>query len=90
MGVPALYAKGGIRHREFGEEYGIAWNAEYRDVAYHKPADEFNPDWDFRGVIEDLELLYVVGRYLSESDQWPDWYEGNEFKSIRDRDRQGQ
>jgi Zn-dependent M28 family amino/carboxypeptidase len=90
VGVPALYAKGGIRHREFGEEYGIAWNAEYRDVAYHKPADEFNPDWDFRGVIEDLELLYVVGRYLSESDQWPDWYEGNEFKSIRDRDRQGQ
>lgn len=90
VGVPALYAKGGIRHREFGEEYGIAWNAEYRDVAYHKPADEFNPDWDFRGVIEDLELLYVVGRYLSENDQWPDWYEGNEFKSIRDRDRQGQ
>lgn len=90
VGVPALYAKGGIRHREFGEDYGMAWNAEYRDIKYHKPADEFDPDWDFRGVIEDLELLYVVGRYLSENDQWPDWYEGNEFKSLRDRDRAGQ
>jgi len=86
VGVPALYAKGGIRHREFGEDYGIAWNAEYRDVAYHKPADEFDPEWDFRGVMEDLELLYVVGRYLSQNDQWPQWYEGNEFKSIRDQD----
>ncbi len=86
VGVPALYAKGGIRHRELGEEYGIAWNAEYRDVAYHKPADEFNPEWDFRGVMEDLGLLYVVGRYLSENDQWPDWYQGNEFKAIRDAD----
>ncbi len=90
VGVPALYAKGGIRHREFGEAYGIEWNETYRNVAYHKPADEFDPDWDFRGVIEDLELLYVVGRYLSENDQWPDWYEGNEFKAIRDRDRAGQ
>ena len=86
VGVPALYAKGGIRHRELGEEYGIAWNAEYRDVAYHKPADEFNPEWDFRGVMEDLGLLYVVGRYLSDNDQWPDWYQGNEFKAIRDAD----
>lgn len=86
VGVPALYAKGGIRHRELGEEYGVAWNAEYRDVAYHKPADEFNPEWDFRGVMEDLSLLYLVGRYLSENDQWPQWYEGNEFKAIRDAD----
>jgi len=90
VGVPALYAKGGIRHREFGEDFGIAWNADYRDIRYHKTADEFDPDWDFRGVIEDLELLYVVGRYLSENDQWPEWYEGNEFKSIRDQDRAGQ
>ena len=86
VGVPALYAKGGIRHREFGEEYGIAWNEDYRDVRYHKQADEFDPEWDFRGVVEDLELLYVVGRHLTETEQWPEWYEGNEFKAIRQAD----
>ncbi len=90
VGVPALYAKGGIRHRELGEAYGIQWNEDYRDVRYHKQADEFDPDWDFRGVIEDLELLYVVGRHLTETDTWPEWYEGNEFKSIRQADRAGQ
>jgi len=87
-GVPALYAKGGDDHREFGQQYGLDWWREYRDVAYHKPADEFDPDWDLRGVAEDLELLYVVGRELADGEQWPNWRDGNEFRAIRDADRQ--
>lgn len=86
-GIPALYAKGGVDHREFGREHGLAWERDYRDVRYHKPADEFDPDWDFRGVAEDLELLYVVGRYLADGEAWPNWYPGNEFRAIRDRQR---
>ncbi|AKS41057.1 M28 family metallopeptidase [Wenzhouxiangella marina] len=87
VGVPALYAKGGVDHRELGTEYGMAQQREYRDVAYHKPADVFNPDWDLRGVAEDLELLYMVGRELADGEQWPNWREGNEFRAIRDADR---
>ncbi len=86
-GIPALYAKGGVEHREQGRDHGLAWERDYRDLRYHKPADEFNPDWDFRGVAEDLELLYVVGRYLADGERWPNWYPGNEFRAIRDRQR---
>ena len=86
-GIPALYAKGGVEHRELGREHGLAWERDYRDVRYHKPADEFNPDWDLRGVAEDLALLYVVGRYLADGEAWPNWYPGNEFRAIRDRQR---
>ena len=86
-GIPALYAKGGVEHRELGREHGLAWERGYRDVRYHKPADEFNPDWDLRGVAEDLALLYVVGRYLADGEAWPNWYPGNEFRAIRDRQR---
>ena len=87
VGIPALYAKGGVEHREYGRERGLAWEREYRDIRYHKPADEFDPNWDFRGVAEDLALLYQVGRYLADGDQWPHWYEGNEFRAIRERHR---
>ena len=83
-GIPALYAKGGVDHREHGREYGLAYERDYRDVRYHKPADEFDPDWDLRGVAEDLELLYVVGRELADGEAWPNWYPGNEFRAIRD------
>ncbi len=86
-GIPALYAKGGVEHREQGREYGMARALEYRDLQYHKPADEFNPDWDFRGVSEDLELLYVVGRELADGEAWPNWFDGNEFRAARDAQR---
>jgi Zn-dependent M28 family amino/carboxypeptidase len=86
-GVPALYAKGGVIHREKGVEHGMAEQRDYRDHRYHKPADEFDPNWDFRGVAEDLELLYMVGRELADGSAWPNWYSGNEFRAIRDADR---
>ncbi len=83
-GIPALYAKGGVEHREHGREYGMERQRDYTANRYHKPADEFDPDWDLRGMAEDLELLYQVGRALAESEDWPKWYSGNEFKAIRD------
>ncbi|MDZ7791570.1 MAG: M28 family peptidase [Xanthomonadales bacterium] len=87
IGIPALYAKGGVDHREKGREYGMEWQADYRANRYHKTADTYSEDWDLRGVAEDLELLYTVGREVADSDRWPAWYEGNEFKAIREESR---
>ena len=86
-GIPSLYAKGGVEHVEHGAEHVLAIERDYRDNRYHKPGDEFDPDWDFRGAAQDAEALYRVGRYLAESDAWPNWYEGNEFRALRDRQR---
>ncbi|MFC0444902.1 M28 family metallopeptidase [Pseudidiomarina halophila] len=83
-GVPMLYAKGGNDHVEFGVEYGKEKRAEYVQVAYHKPADEYDPEWDLRGVQQDLWLYYWIGNELANSEAWPNWYEGNEFRAIRD------
>jgi Zn-dependent M28 family amino/carboxypeptidase len=83
-GVPMLYAKGGNDHVEHGEAYGKEKRAEYVQVAYHKPADEYDPEWDLRGVQQDLWLYYWIGNELANSDAWPNWYAGNEFRAIRD------
>ena len=83
-GVPMLYAKGGNDHIEFGVSYGQEKRAEYLRDAYHKPADEYDPNWDLRGVQQDLWLYYQVGHELANGSAWPNWYEGNEFRSIRD------
>jgi Zn-dependent M28 family amino/carboxypeptidase len=88
-GVPALYAKGGVDHREQGEAYGQAWSAEYGTNRYHKPADAFDPAWDLSGMVEDLNALYGVGRHLADGDAWPNWYEGNEFRAVREASRAG-
>jgi Zn-dependent M28 family amino/carboxypeptidase len=83
-GVPMLYAKGGNDHIDYGISYGQQKRAEYLRDAYHKPADEYDPNWDLRGVQQDLWLYYQVGHELANSAVWPNWYEGNEFRGIRD------
>lgn len=83
-GVPMLYAKGGNDHIDYGITYGQQKRAEYLRDAYHKPADEYDPNWDLRGVQQDLWLYYQVGHELANSALWPNWYQGNEFRGIRD------
>ena len=83
-GVPALYAKSGVEHVEKGTEFGEAWGAQYITDRYHKPADEFDPNWQLGGVVQDLNALYQVGRELAAGNQWPNWYPGNEFRALRD------
>ncbi|MEJ2603661.1 MAG: M28 family metallopeptidase [Gammaproteobacteria bacterium] len=84
-GVPALYLRGGVEHREKGMEYGLAYNAAWVAERYHKVTDEFSEDWDLRGILEDTELLFDVGYELAETTAWPNWVEGNEFRAARDR-----
>lgn len=83
-GVPMLYAKGGNDHFELGRAYGEEMRAAYTRDAYHKPADEFDPNWDLRGIQQDLWLFYSIGQELANSDAWPNWHAGNEFRAIRD------
>ena len=88
-GIPSLYAKSGVEHIELGPDHVLALQQEYRDQRYHKPGDVFDPSWDFRGVAEDASVLWRVGRVLADSTRWPNWYEGNEFRAIRDAQRPG-
>jgi Zn-dependent M28 family amino/carboxypeptidase len=82
-----LFAKSGLDHREFGREYLQARSKEYTDFRYHQPADEVQADWDLRGAIEDIELYFEIGREIANSDSWPAWFEGNEFRAIREQSR---
>ncbi|MFN3965621.1 MAG: M28 family metallopeptidase [Silanimonas lenta] len=86
-GVPALYAKGGVDHVEKGSEYGLAWQADYVANRYHKVGDNFDPAWDLRGVVQDLQLLFAVGHTLATSEAWPNYVEGNAFRKTEQRGR---
>jgi len=84
IGIPALYTHSGIDHVEKGKEYGEQLDADYRAKNYHKPSDEFDAaTWDLNGSIDDLKLLFQVGKRISMESTWPQWKEGSEFKGIR-------
>jgi len=86
-GVPALYAKGGIDLLDGGVDAGRIAAADYA-ARYHQPGDEVHPGWKVDGLVQDLDVLYGVGRVLADDEIWPNWYEGNPFKATRDASRE--
>ena len=89
LGVPMLYAESGEDLVNGGLAAGRAAAEDYRANRYHQPSDEYDPDWDWSGTIRDLEIFYEMGRELADGEAWPNWYEGDEFRAIRDRSRAG-
>lgn len=87
-GVPMLYARGGIDSVEHGKDWGLAQRKNYVTDFYHKVNDEFDPNWDLRGSQQDLFLFYQVGLEVANSQNWPNWLPGKEFKAIRDKSLQ--
>jgi Zn-dependent M28 family amino/carboxypeptidase len=83
-GVPVLYTKLGTDDREHGAAWGKQQQEDYVAQRYHKPSDEYDVNTDFRGSLEDLELFFAVGYRLSRENDWPNWYDGNEFRAARD------
>ncbi len=86
-GVPMLYADSGIDLVDGGEAAGKALVDEYTNVRYHKPADEYSDDWVLSGMTNSMTILFEVGAEMAYSDIWPNWYDGNEFRALRDEQR---
>jgi Zn-dependent M28 family amino/carboxypeptidase len=87
LGVPMLYTKAGVDSPTLGADYGKRWLEEYTARRYHQPSDEYSPDWDVSGTLQDLQLYYEVGLGIANSSRWPNWRADSEFRAIRDRSR---
>lgn len=87
VGVPALYTSRGVNVIGKEEGYGEKTAAEYREKHYHRPSDEYDPaTWTFAGGLDDLKLLFLVGKRLAFETTMPKWKEGSEFKAIREKE----
>lgn len=89
LGVPMIYFEGGDDLVTGGKEAAKKAAEDYEKNRYHGPKDEYDPKWDWSGVMSDLRLYYRVGRMLAMTDAWPNWKEGDEFRAIRDKSRAG-
>ncbi len=87
VGVPALDCSGGIDVVGKGKDYGKKLADDYVANRYHRPADEFDPKWTFNGGLQDMQLLFLVGKKLANETTWPQWKAGSEFKAIRDKSK---
>ncbi|MFC1650952.1 M28 family metallopeptidase [Candidatus Latescibacterota bacterium] len=86
QGIPAFSLFSGIDHIQYGEEWVLKQKEDYTTNHYHKTSDEYDPNWDLSGAVEDLKLLFQVGYRLANESTFPNWREGVEFKAKRDAD----
>jgi Zn-dependent M28 family amino/carboxypeptidase len=85
-GVPALTADGGIDNIEKGKEYGKQMQDEYTAKYYHQPGDQYDAHrWNLDGGVEDIGLVFLIGKRLAFGNEWPQWKPGSEFKAIREK-----
>jgi Zn-dependent M28 family amino/carboxypeptidase len=85
-GIPALYINSGTDAEGKGKEYGRKQQDDYIKNRYHRPSDEYDASsWTMAGGIEDLKLLFQVGKRLAFEEEMPQWKEGSEFKAIREK-----
>jgi Zn-dependent M28 family amino/carboxypeptidase len=84
VGVPAFYTKSGTHIIGKPEGYGRMKRDGYTANDYHKVTDVIKPDWDLYGGALDADLLYRISLNIAQTDTWPQWKPGCEFKARRD------
>ena len=85
-GIPALYTNMGIDVVGKGKAYGQQKEDEFTEKHYHRPSDEFDPaTWTMAGGMEDLKLMFQVGKRLAWGAATPGWKTGSEFKAVREK-----
>lgn len=85
----ALHIKNGIDVVGQGKALGIKLQDDYTANNYQQPSDEYDPaTWTAEGAINDLKLLFRVGKRLAFEEKWPQWKAGSEFKAIREAQKQ--
>ena len=85
VGVPALDLSSGTDVVGKGKEYGLKLKQDYTTNHYHTPSDEFDSAWTFAGGMEDMDLLFIIGKRLAFETSWPKWKAGSEFRLIREK-----
>jgi len=83
VGVPALFLNRPTDSTEHGKAWGEARLNNYFAQDYHKPSDEYDPAWDLRGAVQEVQVLYAIGKALAANRDFPKWSDGVEFKAIR-------
>jgi len=84
VGVPSITISGGLDVIGKGKEYGKKMEDDYTANRYHQPADQYDAaTWNLDGGMEDIELIFKIGKRLAFETTFPQWNADSEFKKLR-------
>ncbi len=82
-GVPAVNFNPGTRFVGHSETWAAEQFKEYNETRYHQPSDEYSPNWDFRGLVQQARLTSLIVSRIANSLEIPQWNAADEFAKAR-------
>ena len=84
IGVPAVSIKQG----DTFEGKDAAWSRkqweDYNRDRYHRPGDEYNPEWDFSGLAKLARIAGAMGWVIASEPTLPSWQPGDAYLAVRE------
>jgi Zn-dependent M28 family amino/carboxypeptidase len=79
VGVPSISLKEGddfVGHpKGWGEQEFKIYNTQH----YHQPSDEFDPNWNYAGMIQETEIAMAIGMRIANDPAMPRFKPTDEF-----------
>ncbi len=82
-GVPAVSLNPGTKFVGHHDKWGEEQFQDYNQHRYHQPSDEYTPNWDFSGMVQQARLAFWIGLRVANAAETPQWNKGDEFEHAR-------
>jgi Zn-dependent M28 family amino/carboxypeptidase len=82
-GIPAVNFEPGSKFFGHSEKWTEEQILDYRQNRYHQPSDEYSPNWNFSGMVQQARLAFWIGLRLANAKDAPQWNKGDEFERAR-------
>jgi Zn-dependent M28 family amino/carboxypeptidase len=82
-GIPAVNFEPGSKFVGHSYKWAEEQIQDYRRNRYHQPSDEYSPNWNFSGMVQQSRLAFQLGLRLANTNEMPQWNKGDEFESAR-------
>jgi Zn-dependent M28 family amino/carboxypeptidase len=82
-GIPAVNFESGTKFFGHSEKWTEEQILDYRQNRYHQPSDEYSPNWNFSGMVQQARLAFWIGLRVANAKDAPQWNKGDEFERAR-------
>jgi Zn-dependent M28 family amino/carboxypeptidase len=76
-GIPSFSIEGG--HDWVKDPAGSEAKAKSYDARYHQVTDEYDPHWDFSGMVQQAQFTLNLGQTVANAPKMPEWKAGDPF-----------
>ena len=83
VGIPSFSISEGLKFKGHDLAWGEAQAQDYVKKHYHQPSDEFQPSWDFSGLVKMTRFGFDLGMKAADQAAEVQWHSGDEFEPAR-------